>query len=135
LVEGRKVTVRLHEPKKVREGRLSGGIEGLTEGFRELKVGHLELVLLFIRGDAEAVQDLCASQTSTIASPSVSSSPDRTTHVKSEASFTSPSLSEHDRLVSAVQAIDAQRSNEIVELIEGVSLFFLIFIARKRLHN
>ncbi|GAA5849955.1 hypothetical protein JCM5353_001672 [Sporobolomyces roseus] len=95
LVEGRKVTVRLHEPKRVREGRLSGGIEGLTEGIKELK-------------------------TSTIASPSVSSSPDRTTHVKSEASCTSPSLSEHDRLVSAVQAIDAKRANEIVELIEGL---------------
>ena len=52
MVDGRKVTVRLHEPKRVREGRLSGGsasasgkdgmdVNVIEKGVRELQVRSL----------------------------------------------------------------------------------------------
>ena len=46
VIDGRKVTVRLHEPKRVREGRLSGGsvkdgMDVVEKGVRELKVGDV----------------------------------------------------------------------------------------------
>ncbi|GAA6022413.1 hypothetical protein JCM11491_001583 [Sporobolomyces phaffii] len=120
LVGTRHITVRPHEPKRLREARTSsegpgdlgvpvaprekeerGGrqtMEGVATGFAQLSTAENRPVSHTSALPAESSSSLASSTRST---PTLL-------------------LSEHERLLSAVARIDSQRANEIVKLIESL---------------
>ncbi|GAA5963668.1 hypothetical protein JCM3765_003538 [Sporobolomyces pararoseus] len=118
LVGSKHITVRLHEPKKLRETRLSAG-GAVTEHERDGGVEDVQHTLSQL-----STSDLpVASSSST---PSVDPGVVPVSGVSPSLSPESPSttatttLSEHERLINAVRAIKSEQTIEIVDLIEGL---------------
>ncbi|KAM0749536.1 hypothetical protein T439DRAFT_52220 [Meredithblackwellia eburnea MCA 4105] len=93
LVEGRRVTVRYHEPKKVREGRL--------ELARKLEGIALESP----EGSVSDGISMTMSRQGSSAAP------------EAEVEASIPSLTEEDRLLAAVTKLEPERAREIVSLL------------------
>lgn len=124
LVGAKHVTVRLHEPKKLRESRLStGGVDtnGESKNVREGEVNQVEQELSKFSVSKSLAISISFSQSDErprqVTGNTTQPSPSQT----SEETVAVAPLSEHDRLVAAVKEIDSQQTLEIVELIESVS--------------
>ncbi|KAL8279783.1 hypothetical protein RQP46_007878 [Phenoliferia psychrophenolica] len=112
--EGKPVVVRLHEPKKFREGRLrarysSNGDEEIDGRFQGLSVGA-ESPLQSPSGSVYAPNE---------SYPSSSPEPSQQSPLPSISPPITP-LSEQDRLLAAVRKLEPSQASEIVELLMGL---------------
>ncbi|ORY92525.1 hypothetical protein BCR35DRAFT_297972 [Leucosporidium creatinivorum] len=116
------ITVRFHEPKKFREGRMRQASS--ADGMSELDHGMQSL-------STTATPDLSPNPNTYSPSPDTprraSSTFESSPALAASSRATSPSSSpvalpqsEHDRLVSAVQKLEPTQFGEIVQLLEGL---------------
>ncbi|GAA6064410.1 hypothetical protein JCM10212_001234 [Sporobolomyces blumeae] len=116
-IEARYVTVRVHEPKKVRQGRLSGatGQNGtrVSDSGDALDEATTRIENLSTTDTSPTPQLLHAIEQTPDAGRASSSPPP-------PSAVANPPPSEHDRLVSAVRDITLDKVGEVVALLEGL---------------